>query len=96
MQIEMFHAPVKDPLYCIGCGIIWCALAQEQRLCLRQSAFGRVHVTPCISGLPQKVLFRLLCSPWISSYLTRKRALYNDMNRCELPAAASVAVAVSS
>jgi hypothetical protein len=40
--IEMFHAPVKDPLYCIGCGII---------------------------------------CPWISSYLTRKRALYNDMNR---------------
>ena len=41
-------------------------------------------------------LFDLLRSPWISSYLTRKRALYNDMNRCELPAAASDAVAVFS
>ncbi len=26
-------------------------------------------------------------SPWISSYLTRKRALYHDMNRCAWVAA---------
>lgn len=41
-QVEMKDACCKDPLYCIGCGII---------------------------------------CPWISSYMTRKRALYHDMSR---------------